>query len=56
MMGHKIKDCEHAIYDEIWGEYKCAYHRIRIDGKSGCDNCQHYIKRKGELKTCKNKE
>lgn len=44
------KECEHYIFDEVWGEYKCAYHQIRLYGKTGsqnyCKGCTNYKKRK----------
>lgn len=50
------KECEHAIFDETWGEYKCAYHKVKIYKSQGCKGCEHYQKRKGEMKTCKPKD
>ena len=35
------KNCTHAIFDEIWGEYKCKVykHRIRdVDRYLGCES------------------
>jgi hypothetical protein len=26
----KCKTCANSIFDEIWGEYKCKIHKIRI--------------------------
>lgn len=45
------RDCKHAIFDDVWGEYKCAEHEqviYDLDEYSGCK-----VYEKGEPKESK---
>ena len=40
------KTCEHARFDEIWGEYKCVKMEKTITSVKDRNNCVFYEKRK----------
>jgi len=35
--------CKNAVFDEVWGEYKCKAHGIRIYDISKILSCDEYI-------------
>ena len=40
------KNCKHAIFDELWGEYKCKIcERIVYDTRLDAWGCEHYDKK-----------
>ena len=45
MKSKKEKDekCPHMIFDELWGEWKCLIHQVRIypDKDAICKKCSH---------------
>ena len=45
-MADRRKECASAIFDEVWGEYKCGHFVIRLyevnTGKSRCDDCPYF--------------
>lgn len=43
--------CAHAIFDEQWGEWKCAKRCRRIYNISDASYCKDYIEKKKEKKT-----
>lgn len=36
--------CKHAIFDELWGEYKCAIRKLRIRNPEDYTSCKDYKK------------
>ena len=36
--------CKHAIFDEVFGEYKCGIRHIRIYNPEKYAGCEHYEK------------
>lgn len=46
----KCKLCEHAIFDETWGEYKCKVKQRRVPQTEKTMRCKDF-KRKKENKT-----
>ena len=49
------KDCEHALFNTLSGEYKCSEDKTYISNP-GHTCCQNFIKRKGELNISKEGE
>lgn len=49
------KDCEHALFNPILGEYKCSEDETYISNP-GHTCCQNFIKRKDELRISKEGE
>ena len=41
----KCKTCQHGIFDQLWGEYKCKK-LTRVINTNECDKCEYYNKRK----------
>lgn len=41
--------CTNSIFDEVWGEYKCTVHKIRIS-KPDVTLCPAYAAKKKEKK------
>ena len=44
-MSENCKTCEHAIFDEIWGDYKCKKYEIIVHPDERLD-CESYKKGK----------
>ena len=44
------KDCEHAVFDETWGEYKCKFHGHVIYKPETKENCEGYKQNKSKKK------
>lgn len=40
------KNCANAIFDEVWGEYKCKVHKHRIHDVDKYLDCPHHEKSK----------
>ena len=40
------KTCEHAVFDELWGEYKCKKRETRIYILLDSKECKDYAKKK----------
>lgn len=40
------KECEHSIFDEIWGEYRCKVHHQTVYKIATAENCEDYEKKK----------
>ena len=40
--GHKCIDCANAIFDELWGEYKCKIKKRRIYGANEHTDCKDF--------------
>ena len=40
----KCKTCKHALYDEVWGEYKCRLSRYVRYPKDAMQKCDDYEK------------
>lgn len=38
--------CENAIFDELWGEFKCKVREHRVYQPLGTKTCDHYKKGK----------
>lgn len=38
------KTCEHAVFDELWGEYKCKKKERRIYEPVKPEDCEFYKK------------
>lgn len=49
------KECEHSVYDEKWGEYKCELVQHRVYEPDRYVACRNYRKKKTE-KLCKTDE
>lgn len=41
-------NCEHAVFDKVWGEYKCKEFKRRIYILLGSSECPKYTKKKGD--------
>lgn len=39
--------CEHSVFDEQWGEYKCKFFEHRIYILLDSSECPEYAKKKG---------
>lgn len=37
-------DCEHAIFDELWGEYKCKIKKRRVEDPNEYTDCKTFKK------------
>lgn len=37
-------ECTHAIFDEVWGEYKCDVHKRYVKDFDKNTKCVHYEK------------
>lgn len=44
------KKCEYAVYDALWGEYKCKALTIRLYSLSGREHCKYYKEKKADKK------
>lgn len=44
------KTCEHCIFDEQWGEYKCKKHQHRIYNPMQIGACKGYSQKKKKEK------
>lgn len=42
------KICEHSVFDELWGEWKCKKRQTYIYRPEVIDDCEDYKKEKGE--------
>lgn len=42
----KCSTCEHGIFDERWGEYKCVKRMHRVYSPDQMINCEFYKKKK----------
>lgn len=40
------KNCEHSVFDELWGEYKCKHFEHRIYILLDASECASYKKEK----------
>lgn len=40
------KNCEHAVFDPLWGEYKCKARETRIYILLDSSECSDYTKKK----------
>lgn len=40
------KNCEHAVFDPLWGEYKCKVRKTRIYILLDSSECSDYTKKK----------
>lgn len=40
----KCKTCKHALYDEVWGEFKCRLSRHVHYPKDAMASCSNYVK------------
>lgn len=38
-------NCEHAVFDERWGEYKCKKKKHKIYSDTESANCKDYNKK-----------
>ena len=47
----KCSECVHAIFDPLWGEYKCEILKTVAPGPSGVIGCKDY--KKGQPKVTK---
>lgn len=47
------KNCSHAIFDPLWGEYKCEVRRTILYILLDADECSSYDKRTGEIRVSK---
>ena len=47
----KCSDCEHTIFDQVWGEYKCKKFKHRIYDIEKVEECEGYEKKKKNNKT-----
>lgn len=51
-MGEKVKkscaNCEHAKFDELWGEYKCVLHGHRCNLIELYTGCPEWKEKKDE--------
>lgn len=41
----RCPDCENAIFDDVWGEYKCKIRKIRINDPNKYSNCKDFKKK-----------
>lgn len=41
---NKCKTCEHALFNELWGDYKCAVSGLYIYKDEDCQDCTDYKK------------
>lgn len=44
------KNCANAIFDEVWGEYKCSVRQTRIRDVNKRVNCEDHEEKKKEKK------
>jgi hypothetical protein len=42
------KTCEHSVFDEQWGEYKCKERETHIYILLNSSECPKYAKKKGD--------
>ena len=40
--------CEHSVFDEQWGEYKCKFFEHRMYILLDSSECPNYTKKKGD--------
>lgn len=40
------KNCKHAIFDEVWGDYKCKINYLVIYDPKDVEHCVYYDKGK----------
>lgn len=45
-MDINCKNCKHAIFDPVWGEYKCSVLHIRVYDTER-EDCTHYKTKEG---------
>ena len=50
------KECKHAIFDEIWGEYKCEILKHKIYHPIAVDECLYFEKGNPQKSKFKPKE
>lgn len=41
--------CEHRIFDEVWGDYKCAVRQHRIYIPTMYSDCEYFKKGEGTV-------
>ena len=41
----KCSECANAIFDETWGEFKCAVRKVRIQNVDEATKCRDYKKK-----------
>lgn len=41
----RCPDCENAVFDDLWGEYKCKARKIRISDPNKYTNCKEFKKK-----------
>ena len=39
-------NCEHAKYDDVWGEFKCNVSRHRCGGVELVEGCRKWVEKK----------
>ena len=44
------KTCEHSVFDELWGEYKCKQREVRVHILLDSSECKDYKKKPKEEK------
>lgn len=42
------KNCEHSVYDKLWGEYKCKILQRRMYILLDSTECPNYKKKQGD--------
>lgn len=52
----KCSECMHAVFDPLWGEYKCKVLKTVAPGPSGVIACKDYKKGKPEKTKAMSKE
>lgn len=45
LKANKCEDCEYAIFDETWGEYKCKARMHRISDPARYSTCRLHKKK-----------
>lgn len=53
---NNCKNCDHAIYDPYWGDYKCDISKHTHIIPSTKNDCENWAERKGELRITAQKE